>query len=216
MRKVTVEMELTIWKNKLLDKWFSKLEYIEGKHLVRLDIHKGVKVAIADLKMKDGYILEDLPLPKEVKILDVFKQVGNKYTCLIKAKADKKMAKIVKLFDLDVIYEPPFYADEDKFIMSFIADNKTSKLMLAALKLIGKVRDIHVHNASFSETSPLAVLTERQKETIVTAKRLGYYEIPRKVTSKKVASELHLSKTTTLEHLRKAEKRLLNFILAGY
>lgn len=53
-------------------------------------------------------------------------------------------------------------------------------------------------------------LTERQREVFETAKRLGYYNWPRETSADALASELDVSKATVLEHLRKAEAKLLD------
>jgi len=53
-------------------------------------------------------------------------------------------------------------------------------------------------------------------EAILAAKRPGYCDIPRKAETSNVAMELDLGKSTTLEHLRKAEKRLIRQLLTGH
>jgi predicted DNA binding protein len=55
----------------------------------------------------------------------------------------------------------------------------------------------------------MARLSERQREVFRLAKRRGYYEWPRKTSASDLADEMELSKTTLLEHLRKAEAKLL-------
>jgi hypothetical protein len=67
-----------------------------------------------------------------------------------------------------------------------------------------------------SSPSPMEVLTPKQREAMVAAYRSGYYDIPKRADSADVAKILALGKSTTLEHLRKAEKRLLdNFMRIG-
>jgi len=56
---------------------------------------------------------------------------------------------------------------------------------------------------------PLDALTERQCEVVRTAYELGYYEVPRSVSSDEVAAELGLEASTVSEHLQRAER---NFI----
>ena len=60
-----------------------------------------------------------------------------------------------------------------------------------------------------SDTAPTIGLSERQREVFRLAQREGYYRWPRGVSADDLATELDLSKTTVLEHLRKAEAKLL-------
>lgn len=52
-------------------------------------------------------------------------------------------------------------------------------------------------------------LSERQREAFDLARRRGYYTWPREVSAADLAEELGVSKPTLLEHLRKAEAKLL-------
>jgi len=54
------------------------------------------------------------------------------------------------------------------------------------------------------------VLTPRQREVLRFAFERGYYEWPREVDAKTLADELGIAKATMLEHLRKAEGKVLN------
>jgi DNA-binding CsgD family transcriptional regulator len=77
-----------------------------------------------------------------------------------------------------------------------------------------RYRILSLHEAEFSG-SLLEQLTERQRTVLSAAYRQGYYEVPRRVTSQQVAETLHLSAATVVEHLRKAERRLLVGILGN-
>ena len=56
----------------------------------------------------------------------------------------------------------------------------------------------------------LDTLTPTQKEVFDLAREAGYYEWPRGVSTRELAERLDVSKTTLLEHLRKAEAKLLD------
>ncbi|MHC3439183.1 helix-turn-helix domain-containing protein [Natrialbaceae archaeon A-gly3] len=53
-------------------------------------------------------------------------------------------------------------------------------------------------------------LTPRQREAFDLALERNYYAWPREISVRKLAKEFGVSKTTMLEHLRKAEAKLLN------
>lgn len=61
---------------------------------------------------------------------------------------------------------------------------------------------------------PLAALTDRQREVIRTAWDMGYYEVPRAVSTDDVAADLGLDDSTVSEHLQRAEHNLLSIHLS--
>ncbi|WP_142856659.1 helix-turn-helix domain-containing protein [Salinigranum halophilum] len=65
-------------------------------------------------------------------------------------------------------------------------------------------------SASSERARRLDTLTPSQREVFDLARERGYYEWPRGVSTRELADELDVSKTTLLEHLRKAEAKLLD------
>ena len=61
-------------------------------------------------------------------------------------------------------------------------------------------------NSSCQRTSQLS---ERQREVFELAQKGGYYRWPRETSATELANEVDISKTTFLEHLRKAEAKIL-------
>lgn len=50
---------------------------------------------------------------------------------------------------------------------------------------------------------------------LLTAYALGYYDVPRKISSVELSRHLNVDKSTAVEHLRKVEKKLVASIIAG-
>jgi predicted DNA binding protein len=80
------------------------------------------------------------------------------------------------------------------------------KAMIDDFKEIGTVTLGKVKQ--FNEST--ARLTDRQHEVVQRALNEGYFEWPREVTSEQLAEQLGISRTTLLEHLRKAQAKLLS------
>lgn len=53
-------------------------------------------------------------------------------------------------------------------------------------------------------------LSDRQQEALRLALRRGYYEWPRETSATELATELDVNKATFLEHLRKAERKIMH------
>lgn len=79
------------------------------------------------------------------------------------------------------------------------------KAMIEDFRAIGDVTLGKV--SEFNEST--AKLTDRQFEAIECALSEGYFEWPREVDSEAIAEKLGVSRATFLEHLRKAESKLL-------
>jgi predicted DNA binding protein len=98
--------------------------------------------------------------------------------------------------------------------------------------LVGEEKEIQklLHNVGKSRTAPkvlsltrlgaksetsISLLTTKQRQAVLVAYGLGYYDVPRRISSEKMARLLKIDKSTLAEHLRKAEKRLIKGIIAG-
>ncbi len=60
---------------------------------------------------------------------------------------------------------------------------------------------------------PLDDLTDRQREIIDTAHEMGYYEVPRQVSTDDIAEAVGVDPSTVTEHLQRAERNLLGEVL---
>lgn len=56
---------------------------------------------------------------------------------------------------------------------------------------------------------PTSALSDRQREALRAAVRMGYYEIPRAATQADIAAEMGCATNTASEHLRKGEAKLV-------
>jgi DNA-binding CsgD family transcriptional regulator len=64
--------------------------------------------------------------------------------------------------------------------------------------------------------SYLSKLTLKQRQAMITAYGLGYYDVPRRVSSEEVSRHLEIDKSTFVEHLRKAERKLVCIIIYSH
>lgn len=72
------------------------------------------------------------------------------------------------------------------------------------------VRTITSDDQSTGGLFRMDILSERQREVFQLAWEAGYYNWPRDVSATDLAEELEITKTTFLEHLRKAEGKLFD------
>jgi len=79
--------------------------------------------------------------------------------------------------------------------------------------MLGKVEDIKIQKVEYKECSIISDLTNNQKKILNYAKKLGYYDYPRKITHEELSEKIGINKDIILESLRKAEKRIITRIL---
>jgi len=117
---------------------------------------------------------------------------------------------------------PPetFYGGWEEYRVIGFRENDYKK-MFQELDEIGQVRISEkrvLPEKSIKDTfmvslsSVFADLTGRQVASLVEALESGYYQIPKKVTAKEIATKHKIPRTTYEEHLRKAESKILQAV----
>jgi predicted DNA binding protein len=216
MRKLTIELKVKEEFFEMLNFILDKVESIELIELIKLDLEQGTKMGIAALNMKEGYTIEDLEIPDYMDMLSVLKQDGNRYIVVSKVKIFKKFMSFAKKFDIDIKWDTPSIFKKDKMVISVTGDDLNLKKFLEVIKFLGEIKRMSFKKPVFNEQMIISCLTEKQKEILIAAKNNGYYDYPRKIDSKKLSEIVGLSKPTVVQHLRKAEIRLISNILTGY
>lgn len=217
MRKAIIQLKPNMLVRQMQKGIYDSVLRIEGRELLKLDFERTTKMVITDLILKPGHHLEDVKFPSGVEILNVLKVDGDRYTVLMSGKAPgKKFSGLFKMFDLNVIYDVPFSATSELIIFSAMGENEPLNKLIKLLKLLGEVEKVSFTQATFSEHEILKVLTDKQRDILIEAKKRGYYEYPRRINTQELSERLGISKATTVEHLRKAEIRLMSNLLVGY
>lgn len=194
------------------------IEEFELLELLRMDFEKGVKVMLIEITLRAGSKFKDIKWPKNFKLTVLGQnEKENKYILLTTAKAPNKFFKsLINKAKTDVIWTTPTHYREGKMTLSCIGEADELSKVISAFKLFGKVSKISYHRPVYQDHNALSVLTDKQKEIIIAAKKHGYYDYPRKIDAGGLATKVGVSKATVVEHLRKAEVRLMGNILAGY
>ena len=216
MRKITIDLKVKKEYVEMLNFLIDKTESIELIELIKLDFEKGVKMGIAALNMKDGFTIDDIEIPDFMEMLTVLKHEGNRYIVFAKVKFFKKVVRLSKKFNIDIIWDTPSVFKKDKMVLSVIGDEKNLQKFLDAIKILGKVESVSFKKANFNDQSIISCLTKRQREILIAAKKNGYYSYPRKINSEELSEKIGISKPTVIQHLRKAEVRLISNIFMGY
>jgi hypothetical protein len=103
---------------------------------------------------------------------------------------------------------------EEKMKITLLGSVKQVKSILATLRQSGvRYSILSLTDAKFSLDSPLNALTEKQRRVLIASYKSGYYSLPRKTSSEKLAKKLNLHKSALATHRRKAELRLITQIL---
>ena len=191
---------------------FKKIKSLELLYFLRQDPKEFV--AIAEVEFKDSNSkIEDLLFGGflvEAQMLE--HQKNGSY--IVFMRGGPSLSSVLSAIGIESGYLfPPIGIDDGKIKISFLGSEKQVKEFMKTIGSLGiRYRVVLLTDASFSPISPLNQLTEKQREVLVAAYRLGYYDIPRRITSEELAKQLGIVDSTVVEHLRKAEQRLLKQI----
>jgi hypothetical protein len=203
--------------NRAVKQFLDQVESVNVLEILKVDFERGEETVISAITMKEGYTIDDLEFPEILGSLEVLKAEGRTSTCFLRCVVrDEFLRQKMREFDLDVIWTSPMYKSRDLCVYTCIGDSENLNRVLLLMSTYGEVRNVIFEEATFSGNDPLSRLTPRQRDLLIAAKQYGYYEYPRRINSQQLAEKVGISKATTIEHLRKAEVRLISTLLAGY
>lgn len=215
MRKLILELNPNGMIRGLYKPIFETFHSLNILEMLRIDFEEGVKVGVMECITKENIPIHEVKLPDFAQILNILKSEGNKHTCIIKVQIPKEFTKLFAEFKLDLIWTTPLNLSEEKWIYSCIGDQESLTKFIELMKKYGEILNLRFQKAAYQEHDILSVLTEKQRDIIVAALKFGYYSYPKKINSEQLSQKVNISKATLLEHLRKAEARILENIIAG-
>jgi predicted DNA binding protein len=218
MRQVTIEIELKEAAREERRATFEHIHSYEVLEVLKMDYEQALFVDLIECVTKEGVSIHDLPVIGHMEVLSVIKSEGNRHTCLVKGREEGEMANNYAELDLDLIYTTPSFQSEDRVVLSFIGEQRNLMRFVEMLRGadFGTITNMTFKRGAYQRRDLLSVLTDRQREVMVAAFRFGYYDLPKGISSQRLAERVGMSKPTMLEHLRKAERRILAEIMAGY
>lgn len=156
----------------------------------------------------------DLKKDKKIKKVEIFGNIysyevelkeGGEHVQLYYNPALSFVKPVINNYDGFEYWEVACF--DKKILMNFVADLKKHMDYFEILKIKNeKLRHIYFPNVMPS-------LSKNQKKAIELAYKRGYYSYPRKIELKTLAKDSGVSVPTFQEHIRKAEIKLLPFII---
>jgi len=188
---------------------FQKIKSLKLIYFLRQDPQEFA--AISEVEFKDSTSkVEDLLTDGflvEAQVLE--RQKNGAYLVFLRGRPS--LSSVLSAIGIESGYLfPPIGIGDGKIKISFLGNEKQVKDFMEKIDTLGiRYRVVLLADANFSPISPLNRLTEKQREVMMAAYKMGYYDIPRKITSEELAERLGLVGSTVVEHLRKAEQRLM-------
>jgi predicted DNA binding protein len=217
MRKLTLELEPNETTKNEKNAELKDVRSYEILEQLKIDYDEGICVDLIEYTLKEGVSIQDIKSVGNMEILSIIKSEENKHTCLIKYFEPEDSKGEFKDSDLDLIYTTPTKVSEDRIVVSVIGENENLKKFIELMKTnVGKIVNMSFKKAVYQRQDMLSILTEKQKDILITAHKYGYYDYPKKIHSEGLAKKVNIGRATLVQHLRKAEGRIVAEIMDGY
>ena len=147
-----------------------------------------------------------------VSNLIVLQHRGREYTCLVRGTFSEDITRFVRTYGSKMGHPIIFENDSLTFNMVGNAEDFHTFVTDAAEKGWG-LEVLAVCDYNPHVTGVFDFLTPKQKEILLESYRSGFFDHPRRINAGELAERMGMHKTTLLEHIHKAEKRLIGHIL---
>lgn len=189
---------------------FAKVNLLELLHFLKFDQNEIAAIGRVSFKDADSKVEDLLDTSSHTKVQLLEPEEGGSYMILVRwrPKPGSLISDHVERGKGYIV--GPFVFRDGRLKITFLGNQKQVQEFLGRVEQHGlSYRVVSVTDAKFSPYSPLGYLTEKQINVLTLAFKLGYYDLPRKLNSDQLANQLNLANSTVVEHVRKAERRIL-------
>jgi len=216
MRTLTLELEPFETVKEEMAETFAHVRSYSILETLKMDYQEGICIEIIELTLKEGASIHDIRTVGNMEILSVLKSIDGKHTCLIRYTEPEESKGQFQESDLGLIHTIPTIISPEKFTLSMMGEQKNLSDFVEMIRNAGTILKMSFRRAAYQKADILAVLTDKQKEVMVAAFQNGYYDFPKRISSKELCQKVSISKPTLLQHMRKAEGRIFKEIMTGY
>jgi len=176
----------------------------KGKYILAMD----------EIKVRDLQSFKDFlrAFKKEESIYDVVqlweldKRRGI-YRILFRERYDNMVMGVVEKY---TIFHLKHLMEGGLERLLLVIPSDEVKSLKSDLESLGKIYYFKVRNMDINTLIPTSFdLSEQEKNSLVEAIKLGYYEYPRRINLEELAKIMRLSKPTLEQYIRKAEKKIM-------
>ena len=221
MKRLTLEFPYQELWARLFGPNYNRIEILEAVKSLKCDF-EGLAV-ICRIRFKDKRMSAgDLVGKGAIRSVEtLFKDKDGSLTVFIEGRPVVHAPRELRGRDPNVLRPglvaegPPEFVDVDRMRVRFLCrDEEVPKILDFYEKSKVSHRLLEIARLQSASGSDLSRLTARQRQALLAAYNLGYYDVPRKISSEELAKRLKLGTSTYAEHLRKAERRLLSGVLS--
>jgi hypothetical protein len=216
MRRVTLEFNYQdAWKQ-IFGSNADKVEILEGLRCFKCDLESIAIICRIKLKDKSMNVKDLIGKGLLTNIELLYKEKDGSEVVFIEGRLCipqlPKGARLPKL----LVAHPPDFLDVDRMKVEVLGrETDVKKILQNASRWSNTYKILGLNSINTKEESLLSKLTIKQRQALLTAFALGYYDVPRRISSEELSRHLNADKSTIVEHLRKAEKKLVDGIIKG-
>lgn len=187
---------------------FKNVKQIEILDVLKENLSKGENTGICKIIMEKDQPLSNLKFSKYYEILEIIEKKDCEYTCMVRVSAPPYFSKFLELMEMEIIWQCPIIMNKDSMTYTVAGSISNLQKVLNLTKLMGTITRISYSEAEYNNKM-LSDLTLKEQEILLLAIKSGYYEYPRKISGTELAHKVKTSKSTVIEHLRKAENKIM-------
>jgi hypothetical protein len=217
MKRAALEFNYEAVWDEIFGIYANKVDVLEALRCFKCDIQGLIiisRIRLKDKKITLKQLLQGNGLLKNIELL--YKEKDGSLVVFMEGKPCVSTPSKNAQFNV-ISSHPPEFLDKNKMKIEVVG--KESEIQ-KYLRYSTTLKNLPSKLLGLTSLQPrpesyLSKLSLKQRQAMITAYGLGYYDVPRRVSSEEVSRHLDIDKSTFVEHIRKAERKLVAEVMAG-